>query len=332
VKVAQGSERNGKTPTAERDGRNKPSGTMSSSAQIGTQIPERNETGCLRAADSLTTSEILSAAKAIQGKLPIMLADISFLREEYTASKRPETRRWKHVSTAVILRLGAERAHDCIRELRRPENLLEEIRNRFEKARGRELEANGAKLASAGSFRVDSRTPHPCREGKANEESKRTRGVGERGNAMKSRPFLLSFVSFGKKQTKAAERRIEADSRRGLSFCRFSPRACAMCACVRAYIREIFLLRGIFNFFTFSEKKDKRTKNHSECRIETDSRIVLSQKSNENKGQKDKRELKGYGLKIKEATGTVLVWLCAGMFGLLFWGALFACWQLGATL
>ena len=149
MKVAQGSERNGKTPTAERDGRNKPSGTMSSSAQIGTQIPERNETGCLRAADSLTTSEILSAAKAIQGKLPIMIADISFLREEYTASKRPEPRRWKHVSTAVVLRLGAERAHDCIRELRRLENLLEEIRNRFEKARERELEANGAKLASA---------------------------------------------------------------------------------------------------------------------------------------------------------------------------------------
>ena len=208
------------------------------------------------------------------------------------------------------------------------------------------------------SFRVDSRTPHPCRGGKANEESKRTRGVGERGNAMKSRPFLLSFVSFGKKQTKAAERRIEAEFRRGLSFCRFSPRACAMCACVRAYIREIFLLRGSFNFFTFSEKKDKRTKKHSECRIETDSRIVLSQKTNEKKGQKDKflpgaKTIKDDGLGLRgntafrrrqneettrperrfsSAAGTVLVWLCAGMFGLLFWGALFACWQLGATL
>lgn len=131
-----------------------------------------------------------------------------------------------------------------------------------------------------------------------------------------------------------------------------------MRACVHAYIREIFLLRGIFNFFTFFEKKDKRTKTRKERRIEAACRVVLSQKSNENKGQKDKflpgaKTIKDDGLGLRgnaafchgqneemtrresrftSVAGAVLVWLCAGMFGLLFWGALFACWQLGATL
>ncbi|MBP3302862.1 MAG: hypothetical protein J6L64_07015 [Opitutales bacterium] len=137
---------------------------MSSSAQVGTQTSERNgrnEKSCSRAAvsgesylraldadarivEAFTMSEIMAAVKAGLGKLPIMAADTFFLRGEYAASVLGKPRKWGHVSPSAILRLGAGRAFDCVKELRRLEDIFEEIRKRFEKVRSRFAGAAGA--------------------------------------------------------------------------------------------------------------------------------------------------------------------------------------------
>lgn len=158
-----------------------------------------------------------------------------------------------------------------------------------------------------------------------NGEMKRQDSASPRGR-QRSRFSMLSFcrlISKGKMKGQAAECSIEAASRRGLSFRRFSPRVRVMRARVCAYIRKISLFCGSFNFFTFSEKKDKRTETRNERSIDAACRVVLSQNSNENKGQKDK---------LKEAAGAVLVWIFAGIFGFVFWGMLAACWWLGVNL
>ncbi len=116
-------------------------------------------------------SEVMSAVKAGLGKLPIMAADTFFLRGEYAASVLGKPRKWEHVSTAAILRLGAGRALDSIKELRRLEDLFEEIRKRFEKARPRFAgcaEATGTPTESIPA----PRTPHPCRAGKQTKKAK----------------------------------------------------------------------------------------------------------------------------------------------------------------
>lgn len=186
AKVAQGRERSGKAQAAERE----PSGTMSSSAQVGTQTadrngterrsprlnvcgataPERSETASF-STESLTMSEVMSAAKAALGKLPILAADTFFLRDEYAASVLGKPRKWEHVSTAAILRLGAGRAFDCVKELRRLEELFEEIRKRFEKVRHRFAGDAGATGTPAGSIPAP-RTPPPCRAGKQTKKAK----------------------------------------------------------------------------------------------------------------------------------------------------------------
>lgn len=103
-------------------------------------------------------SEIMAAVKAGLGKLPIMAADTFFLRGEYAASVLGKPRKWGHVSPSAILRLGAGRALDCVKELRRLEDIFEEIRKRFEKVRSRFAGDAGATGTPTGSIPAP-RTP-----------------------------------------------------------------------------------------------------------------------------------------------------------------------------
>ncbi|MBQ9758223.1 MAG: hypothetical protein IJW12_00420 [Opitutales bacterium] len=150
------------------------------------------------------------------------------------------------------------------------------------------------------------------------------------------------MISKGEMKGQAANAVLKRE--RG-GFCPFvvSCLACASRALAHAYYKglkdEGLKFKGKSILFSF---RKERTKGQEEIKDESlglkvsglrgDCAFVLSQNSNENKGQKDKREIKGYGLKIKEAAGVILVWIYAGIFGLVFWSALFACWQLGGAL
>lgn len=160
-----------------------------------------------------------------------------------------------------------------------------------------------------------------------------------RGNAPVS---FCRLISKGKMKGQAANAVLKR--KRG-GFCPFvvSCLARASRALAHAYYKglkdEGLKFKGKSILFSF---RKERTKGQEELKDESlelkvsglrgDCAFVLSQNSNENKGQKDKRDIKGYGLKIKEAAGAVLVWVYAGIFGLVFWSALFACWRLGGAL
>lgn len=165
------------------------------------------------------------------------------------------------------------------------------------------------------------------------------------GGRQESRFSLLSFcrlISEGKMKGQAAGSVLK---RKCGGVCPFvvSWLACASRALAHAYYKglknEGLKFKGKSILFSF---RKERTKGQEEIKDESlelkgsdlrgDCVFVLSQNSNENKGQKDKGEIKGYGLKIKEVAGAVLVWIYAGIFGLVFWSVLFACWWLGGAL
>lgn len=183
---------------------------------------------------------------------------------------------------------------------------------------------------------------------------------------------MLSFcrlISEGEMKRQAAGAVLKRE-RGGVCPFVVSRLACASRAPAHAYYKGLKKTMGLKfkgKSILFSFRKE-RTKGQKEIKAESlkfkesglrgDCAFVLSQNSNENKGQKDKflpgaKTAKDDGLGLRgnaafchgqneemtrresrftSVAGAVLVWIYAGIFGLVFWSVLFACWQLGGAL
>lgn len=185
-------------------------------------------------------------------------------------------------------------------------------------------------------------------KGKLRGESLGLRGntVGATGLSPLHGNAPVSFcrlISKGEMKGQAADAVLKRE--RG-GFCPFvvSCLACASRALAHAYYKglkdEGLKFKGKSILFSF---RKERTKGQEEIKDESlglkvsglrgDCAFVLSQNSNENKGQKDKFLPEACPeSRFSSVAGAILVWIYAGIFGLVFWSALFACWRLGGAL
>lgn len=140
-------------------------------------------------------------------------------------------------------------------------------------------------------------------------------------------PMNLSFCPFfpyGKNKGQAANAVFKRDGGAGLSFCPFSPRVRVMCACAYAYIKGIFPQELKNRFSILFSKKRTKGQETAGSGIDKGRGVCPFVFSNEKKGQKDKGE-------IKEVAETLAVCAAMSVFGLIFWGAMFACWWIGVN-